>query len=110
MTKVHDLGAEYRTFSKRDVKYGSHGHNGKNWPHRPWSERFPELTVKKVLADSVPFGTSISHNSKVWAAFDGDRFVCAGATADECRRKYCAIKLRESAAAAEARRNEESQF
>jgi len=32
--------------------------------------------VRKVPADSVPYGESISHNKTLWAAFDGERLVC----------------------------------
>jgi hypothetical protein len=46
-------------------------------------------TVRKVPANSVPYGESISHNGlTVWVALDGERVVCVGATSDEVRSKY----------------------
>jgi len=48
--------------------------------------------VRKVVADSVPFGTSISRNgSTCWAAFDVDKLIAVGATADEARSKFKAL-------------------
>jgi hypothetical protein len=46
--------------------------------------------VRKVPADSVPYGESISHNGKtVWAAYaDDGTLVCVAATAPEARSKY----------------------
>ena len=47
------------------------------------------IDVRKVPADSVPYGSSISRNGRtVWAAYDGERLVCVAATAPEARRKY----------------------
>ena len=47
------------------------------------------IDVRKLRADSVPYGESISRNGKVvWAAYDGERLVCVAATAGEARRKY----------------------
>jgi hypothetical protein len=77
-----------KTYASRDGKLGSHG-NKTSWPHRPDSERWPELSLRKVPADSVPYGESISRNGHtVWAGFHGDQFVCCGATHDEARAKY----------------------
>jgi hypothetical protein len=46
-------------------------------------------TVRKVPADSVPYGTSISRNGRtVWAAFDGETVIAVAATVDEARAKY----------------------
>lgn len=47
-------------------------------------------TVRKVPADSVPFGDSISINGEtVWAAYDSRGTVIAvAATSAEARRKY----------------------
>ncbi|MCU1301515.1 MAG: hypothetical protein JWQ87_1799 [Candidatus Sulfotelmatobacter sp.] len=70
----------------------------REWPRRPFSERWPELSLRKVSADSVPHGTSISRSGKyVWAAFHGERLVAVGATADEARHKYQAVCIAESA-------------
>jgi hypothetical protein len=45
-------------------------------------------TARKVPANSVPFGESISRNGQtVWIAMDGERVVCVGATSDEVRSK-----------------------
>ena len=50
-------------------------------------------TVRKVPADSVPYGDSISRNGVfVWAAYEGERLVCVAATADEARRRYRALQ------------------
>ena len=58
----------------------------------PPSQR-PKPPVRKVPADSVPYGDSISHNGKyVWVALDGERVVCVAATADEARRKFRQIE------------------
>ena len=46
-------------------------------------------TIRKVPADSVPYGESISPNGRtVWVALDGERLVCFAATATEARRTY----------------------
>ena len=60
-------------------------------PHSP--DPHPP-TVRKVPADSVPYGDSISRNgSSVWAAYDDNgRLICVCATAGEARRKYRSIK------------------
>jgi hypothetical protein len=50
-----------------------------------------KLPVQKVDASTVPAvfqADAISRADKVWAGFDGERVVCVGATADECRAKY----------------------
>ena len=44
-------------------KDDSHG-NKASWPHRPDSERWPELSLRKIPADSVPFGDCVSRNGK----------------------------------------------
>jgi hypothetical protein len=47
------------------------------------------LDIRKVPAESVPYGESISRNGKfVWAAYDNGVLVAVGATAGEARRKY----------------------
>jgi len=59
------------------------------------------LPVRKVPAESVPYGDSISRNGRtVWAGFDGERVVCAAATADECRVKWIAWKREQDRQAA----------
>ena len=46
-------------------------------------------TLRKVPADSVPYGENISRNGRtVWAAYDGDTLVTVGATSEEVRIKY----------------------
>ncbi len=90
--------------SSRDGNLGSHG-NAASWPHRPDSERFPALSLRKVDADSVPYGESVSRNGRVcWAAFHDGAFVCCAATRDECWTKYRDWYVRQSAAQAEAKR------
>ena len=58
--------------------------NGPRWrdPHPP--------TVRKVPADAVPYGSSISRNGRtVWAAYDeAGTLIAVAATSDEVRRKY----------------------
>lgn len=46
--------------------------------------------VRKVPADSVPYGSDISLNGKhCWAIYDDSgQLVCVGATSAEVRRKY----------------------
>ena len=64
-------------------------HGNKVYPRRSQAEIHPERSVRKVPADSVPYGESISRNGRtVWAAYHNDVFVCAAATADEARGKY----------------------
>jgi hypothetical protein len=66
----------------------SHG-NAASWPHRPDSERWPELSLRKVPADSVPYGESISRNGRtVWAAYHSGKLIAVAATHDEARAKY----------------------
>ncbi len=44
--------------------------------------------VRKVPADSVPYGSDISVNGRtVWAAYNGDRLIAVAPTAEEARRK-----------------------
>jgi hypothetical protein len=82
MTKIHDLGAGSRT---RDDSHG----NAASWPHRPDSERWPELSIRKVAASSVPYGESISRNGRrCWAAFHNEQLIAVGATRDEARNRY----------------------
>lgn len=77
----------------------------KNFPHRPDSERWPLLRLAKVDMDSVPYGSSISHNGRwVWAAYHDGAFVCAAASRDECRSKYRDWHIHHTAAQAEAKR------
>ena len=46
-------------------------------------------TVRKIPADSVPYGRDIStRGGYVYATYDGDEVVAVGATAGEARRKY----------------------
>ncbi len=61
------------------------GHGNVAHKYRPAEH----IDVRKVPADSVPYGSSISRNGKfVWCAYDGERLVCVAATAPEARRKY----------------------
>ena len=71
------------------MDHGRHGNVSQNKPRR--QDPHPP-TIRKVAADSVPYGESISRNGRtVIAAYDGERLVCAAATAEEARRKYRAI-------------------
>ena len=62
-------------------------HGNRLQPYKP--DPRPPI-VRKVPADSVPYGSSISHNGKtVWAAFnDAGQLVYVGATSSEVRRRY----------------------
>lgn len=69
-----------------------HGHGNRISPHMPGQS----ITVRKVPADSVPYGESISRNGQtVWVALDGERIVCAAPSAEEARRKYRDIMLKQ---------------
>jgi hypothetical protein len=82
--KVHSLG----TVKMDD----SHGNVSRNKPRRV-DPHAP--VVRKVPADSVPYGESISRNGRtVYAAYDGETLIAVAATADEVRAKYRLI-LRE---------------
>lgn len=65
-------------------------------------------TIRKVPADSVPYGESISRNGKhVWCAYDGDVLIAVAATADEARCQYReAWKKRKRAAHARVTQDE----
>jgi hypothetical protein len=66
----------------------SHG-NKTHSSYKPDGERWPEMSLRKVSADSVPFGESISRNGHtVWAAYHNGELVAVGTTRDETRTKY----------------------
>jgi hypothetical protein len=78
----------------------THG-NKTGWPHKP----DPLLKVRKVPADSVPFGDSISRNGRtVWAAYRADELIAIGATAPEARANYRSVMARRGEALAKERR------
>jgi hypothetical protein len=65
-----------------------HGHGNRTRPSTPDKH---QPTVRKVPADRVPFGESISRNGRyVYAAYNPgtEQLVCIAATAPEARRKY----------------------
>jgi hypothetical protein len=65
----------------------------RNTVQRRWIDPHPP-TVRKVPADSVPFGSDISHN--VWAAHDeAGILIAVAATSDEVRRKYRSLQRAE---------------
>lgn len=65
--------------------YGRGTHGTRNSPHTDG----PKPDVRKVPADSVPFGEDICRRgTSVWAGFDGDKVICVEATAVEARRKW----------------------
>jgi hypothetical protein len=73
-------------------------HSNNRNPHRSPSRR-QQADVRKVAADSVPYGDSISRNgTHVWAGFDGERLLCVCATAGEARRKCADILAAEESA------------
>jgi hypothetical protein len=68
-----------------------HGHGNQIQTHRAAPRYKP--TIRKVPADSVPYGESISRNGRtVWAAYDGETLVVVAATADEARCKYREVR------------------
>ena len=70
-------------------------HSNNRNPHRSPSRR-QQADVRKVAADSVPYGESISRNGRtVWAAYDLDELVAVGATRDEARQKYIGCQGRQ---------------
>ena len=51
-------------------------------------------TLKKVPADSVPFGTDIcTRGTSVWAAYSRNRLIAVGATKKEAEQKYQRARL-----------------
>jgi hypothetical protein len=51
--------------------------------------RRAQPTVRKVPADSVPYGPNIStHGNYVWCAYEGDEVIAVAPTAAEARGKY----------------------
>ena len=77
--KIHDLGSPAK---------GRHG-NKRRTAYRPDP---PELTIRKVQADSVPHGMDISRSGKTcWAAYHNGELVAVAETADAARRKYRAV-------------------
>jgi hypothetical protein len=77
----------------RDGVLGNHGNKTHSGGPRP------KIDCRKVPADSVPYGESISPNGKyVWAAYaDDGALVCVAATAQEARSKYRLWTLRRAA-------------
>jgi hypothetical protein len=60
-----------------------------SWPHRPDSERWPGMSLRKVPANSVLYGEFASRNGKTcWAAFHDGQLVAVASTHDEARAKY----------------------
>ena len=61
--------------------------------------------IRKVPASTVPFGESISRNSRtVWAAFDdAEVLVAVAATAGEVRAKYREVMRQRAREKAEAK-------
>jgi hypothetical protein len=52
-------------------------------------------TVKKVPAESVPYGTDIcTRGNSVWAAYSGEELVVVAATKKEVLRKYRSARNR----------------
>jgi len=58
-----------------------------------------KLPVRKVDVSTVPaafHADAVTRTGRtVWAAFSGERVICIGATADECRRSYLAWELKQ---------------
>lgn len=68
-------------------KDDNNGHGNRIYPERKLRE--DAGVVRKVTADSVPFGESISTNGKtVWVCVDaGGKILATAATAPEARRR-----------------------
>jgi len=67
-----------------------HGHGNRISASR--SDRDTPV-VRKVPANSVPYGESISRNGRtVWVALEGERVVCVAASSAEVRRKFYDIR------------------
>jgi len=77
-----------------------HGHGNRLWPHKPPRDEDVPV-VRKVPADSVPYGDSISRNGRtVWAAYsDNGVLIGAAPTADEARKMWRTFMYRQREAA-----------
>lgn len=81
--------------------------SGKSGARRTYAERFPEMSLRKVDAASVPYGSSVSKNGRTcWASYHRDQLIAVGATADEARGKYVDWSIRQRAARAETKRKD----
>ena len=69
------------TNTRRDDSHG----NSRN-PRRSPPRWVP--TLRKIPADSVPYGDSITHRSYVWAAYHDEELIAVAATAPEVRAKF----------------------
>jgi hypothetical protein len=94
MTKVHDISYG-ETRSQKEHRRGKDS----SGPRRTYAEKYPERSIVKVPADSVPYGTDVSRNGRdVWAVFDYGELLCIAPTAKEARRKAYDAKARLDAA------------
>jgi len=66
------------------------GHMATRWTNKiKIGSRRVQPTVRKVSADSVPYGPNIStQGNYVWCAYEGDEVVAIAPTAAEARGKH----------------------
>ena len=68
-----------------------------HWKRGPRTAVQLKPTIRRVPADSVPYGRDIcTRGNHVWAAYDADRLVCVGATAKKVRELYYRVRLGDS--------------
>lgn len=64
-------------------------------PRRTWAEKHSKVDVRKVPANSVPFGEQVSGNGKtVWAVYLDGVLLCLGRTAKEAKHNYYGANAR----------------
>ena len=94
MTKIHDL-------SQGETPHQKAHRRGKDssGPRRTFAEKYPQRSIVKVPADSVPFGKEVSKNGRgVWAVYEAGELLCLAPTTKEARRKAYDAKARLDAA------------
>lgn len=93
MTKIHAISYG-ETRSQKAHRRGKDS----SGPRRTYAEKYPERSLIKVPAHTVPYGTDVSRNGFVWAVFDDGELLCIAPTAKEARRKAYDAKARLDAA------------
>ena len=62
-----------------------------------WSLPLKPDVIRKVPADSVPFGPeTCTRGTHVWAAYVDAKLICIGATAKQARKRYYRVRLGDS--------------
>ena len=91
MTKVHNLGGHEETRSQQEHRHG----RSQTGPRRTFAEIYPDVDVRKVPADSVPYGEQVSPNGRyVWAVYLAGELLCLGRTAAEARNNFYGARAR----------------